>query len=97
MFGKDNNNTKQKLELDRRIFFIGATFGKYMQFYAEANGDIVDDSVIESAVRSTHEELIDWYRTHGLSESDQDLIVNYIMMVQQRMYELWPEEAEKLK
>lgn len=82
---------------DQRLFFIAATFGKYMQFYAEQNRCIVDDEVIHSAVASIQDELIDWYRQKGLSEYEQDLIADYLEMIQERMYTLLPEEAERLK
>jgi hypothetical protein len=90
-----NNDNKKD---DERLFFIGVTFGKYLEHYGSRNPDILLEKLLpEYVLPSLDGELTDWFKQPPLTDEEITHCLHYMHMMEDRLFSIEKEERKKLK
>lgn len=92
--GKDKSRGRKQMDKEERLFFIAATFGKYMEYYGSRNEYMFDEEMLnEDVMPSLEGELVDWFKQSPLKREEVDHIIHYMHVINERMFEI--DELEK--
>lgn len=85
---------------DERLFFIGATFGKYMELYGSKNNYALDEDHFNNLVfPATKGELTDRFKQAPLTDDEIGHCIYYIYIytVADRLFEVDKKEMERFR
>lgn len=92
---KKKTTKERRWTNDDRLFFIGATFGKYLEHYGSMNDYFLDIYQLnEQIFPSVDGELTDWFKQPSLTEEEIDYCFDFLFMIKDRIFQI--DDKEKL-